>query len=342
MPQHKKKKIDRATEKEAGLKTTGRDRRGDRRPRFVITSVIVAIILIVAGVFYYQSYIAPFQQAVVTVDNKVIRMGYFLKRTKLANTDPITMLQRLANEQIIKIKAPDFILEPTPQDIDTVLHYMASSGNSANVTGNVTANLTESQFKDWYRQQLGTTGLSDAEYKELVRTNLLAYALQQYLAERVPTTVEQVHLNVIVAANSADATKAETRIKGGENFAAVARDISLDTQSKGNGGDVGWVPRGVYPSYDKTIFGLGMGGVSNPMAVNSTTPGGSQYLIFMVSEKAPSREIDDNPLQALKSNALINWLDQEIPSHSITVNYDFNNSNNQAWINWQLAKMSPK
>ncbi len=339
MPQRKEKKIDRAAEREAGLKTTGRDRRGDSRPRFVIASVVVAIILIIAGIFYYQSYVAPFQRPVITVDNTVIRMGYFLNRTKIAGSDPMTMLQQLAYEQIIKLKAPDFVTEPTPSDIDDALLYIASTEN---VTENVTRYLTESEFKGWYRQQLNQTRLSDAEYKDITRTNLLAYSLQQYLDERVPTTGEQVHLNVILVANSADADKAMARIKAGESFAAVAREVSLDTQSKENGGDVGWAPRGVYPSYDQTIFGLGTGGVSDPVAVDPTTPDSSQYLLFMVSEKAPSRQIDDSSMQVLKSNALINWLAQEVSSHSITVNYDFSNSENQAWIDLQLAKMSRK
>jgi hypothetical protein len=337
MLQRKKKKIDRAAEREAGLKTTGRDRRGHRRPRFAIASVVVAIILIIVGIFYYQSYVAPFQRPVITVDNTVINMGYFLKRTKISGDDPTTLLQQLAYEQIVKLKAPDFTTEPTPQDINDTLLYIASTSN--NTAANVTAYLTESEFKKWYREQLNQTGLSDAEYKEITRTNLLAAGLQQYLAERIPTTGEQVHLNVILVANSADADKVMARIKAGESFAAVAREVSLDTQSKESGGDIGWVPRGVL-SYDQTIFGLGIGGVSDPVAVDSTTPDSSQYLLFMVSEKASSREIDENSMQVLKSNALISWLTQEMPSHNIKINYDFNNLENQAWINLQLTKMS--
>ncbi len=117
--------------------------------------------------------------------------------------------------------------------------------------------------------------------------------------------------------------------------------MSLDTQLKNNGGDVGWVPRGVV-GYDDIIFGLAIGTVSDPVAVDATNPSTSQYLLFMVSEKASSRQIDDDPLQALKSNALINWLNQEMPSHNIIINYDFNSSANQAWINWQLSKMAAK
>lgn len=315
-----------------------------KRPIIVAASILLALILVIGGGFYYQSYVAPFQRPVLTVDNTVIRMGYFLKRTKIAGIDLSSMLQQLAYEQIVKLKAPDFIVEPTADDIDNALLYMASSANTTaiageNSTASTSANITESQFKEWYRQQLNQTGLSDAEYKDLLRTNLLASAFQDYLAARLPTTGEQVHLNVIVTANVSDANNAQARIKAGESFADVARQVSLDTQSKENGGDIGWIPHGII-FYDQTVFGLSVGVVSDPLASGPSTPDTSTYLLFMVSEKAASRQIDDNNMQILRASALKNWLTQEIPSHNIKIDYDFNSTENQAWINLQLTKLS--
>jgi len=337
MPKRKKKKNETVVASKAGSRTAGGGRKG-RRAGVFIAAVIIALIPIVAYPIYYQSRVAPFKQPVLTVDNTVIDMGYFLKRAKMAGGNP-TILQQLADEQVVKLMAPAFGIAVTNQEIDNALLYTASTENiTGNLTDNSTARyLTESEFKSWYRQRLNDSGFSDAEYKDMTRTNLLAVKLQQYLAQRVTTTAEQIHLNVIVVANSADAAKAKARIKAGESFAAVAREVSLDTQSKDKGGDIGWIPRGVLP-YDSTTFSLNVGEVSNAVAVNPTTPTTSQYLLFMVSEKAAVRELDDSSTQVLKDRALSNWLAQEEPSHSIIVNYDFNNSANQAWINWQLSK----
>ncbi|MFC2005551.1 peptidylprolyl isomerase [Chloroflexota bacterium] len=334
-----KKKIDRVVEREASSKTTGGEQKG-RRTALITAAVVIALILIVAVPFYYQSRMAPFKQPVLTVNNNVIDMGYYLKRVKLVGSDPITMLQQLANEQIIKLMAPTFGITVTPQEIDNALLYTASTENiTSNVTDNYSGTyLTESEFKTWYRQRLNDNGLSDAEYKELTRTNLLATKLQQYLSQRVPTIAEQIHLNVIVVANSSDAANAKARIQSGESFADVASEVSLDTESKDQGGDIGWLPRGILP-FDNTTFALSVGEVSDAMAVDPTAPGTSQYLLFMVSEKTDVREIDDTSLQVLRSRALSNWLLQEVPSHSIILNYDFNDSANQAWIEWQLSKI---
>ncbi len=335
MSQRKEKKIDR-------LETTRRDR-GSRRKTLVIASVVIAVIMVIVGIFYYFSGDARYSRlTVITVDDTSIKMDYFLRRTKLAGNDPTTMLQQLAIEQIIKQKAPDLVGEPTPSDIDTVLRSIAGSSNSEDVT----ENLTESQFKEWYHQELKASGLSDTEYKDVVRTNLLDYALQQYLAEKVPTVAEQVHLNIIELKTSEDADKAKTRIKAGESFAAVAREVSLDTQTKENGGDDGWVPRGV-TIFDSQIFSLPIGEVSEPVPYYSqtgtTTSDSSNptstpdaYYLLMVSEKASSRQVDENNLEILKSMALYNWLSTEIPLHNIISNVD---SETLAWINLQLAKM---
>ncbi len=326
MSQRKEKKIDR-------LETTRRDR-GSRRKTLVIASVVIAVIMVIVGIFYYFSGDARYSRlTVITVDDTSIKMDYFLRRTKLAGNDPTTMLQQLAIEQIIKQKAPDLVGEPTPSDIDTVLRSIAGSSNSEDVT----ENLTESQFKEWYHQELKASGLSDTEYKDVVRTNLLDYALEQYLAEKVPTLAEQVHLNIIELKTSEDADKAKTRIKAGESFAAVARAVSLNTETKENGGDFGWVPRGV-TIFDSQIFSLSISEVSEPVPYYSqtgaTTP--DAYYLLMVSEKASSRQVDENNLEILKSMALYNWLSTEIPLHNIISNVD---SETLAWINLQLAKM---
>ena len=340
MPKRSKKNIDRIGERKASSETTGSVRNGRRTGVIIIAAVIVALILIIAVPLYYQARMAPFKQPVLTVDKTVIDMSYYLKRAKLAGGDPVTILQQLVDEQIIKIMAPTFGIAVTPEEMDGELLYRASS---ANVTGNVTDNLTgryltESEFNTWYRQQLNVSGLSDTEYKEMTLTNMLAAKLQQYLAQRVPTIAEQVHLSVIVLANSTNATQARARITAGESFAAVARQISLDTQTSDNGGDTGWFPRGVL-AYDNTIFALGVGAVSDAVAVDPTAPDTSQYLLFTVSEKAAAREIDDSTMQVLRSRAFSNWLLHEEQSHNIIVNYDFNNPENQAWINWQLTKV---
>ena len=284
----------------------------------VIVSLVIASIIIGAGIFYYRTYVEPFQKVVLTVDNQTIRRDYFLKRVRMAGGDPTLTLQQLSYEGVIKIVAPQYGITISPADIDEELNKEAAAAAS---------------FQEWYANRLIETELSDYEYREIVRANLLATRLLESLAKDIPTTAEQVHVYTIVTAKTEDASNARTRISKGENFTAVASQISLDSQTKSKGGELGWIPRGVTP-YDDVIFQLAVGQISDPVAVTPASPNTSQYAIFMVSEKDPARTIDTGPLQVLRSRALYNLMLQQMPQH---VKYSYTPAD-KTWVTEQLAK----
>lgn len=289
------------------------------RSNLIIVSLVIASILIGAGIFYYRTYVEPFQKIVLTVDNQTIRRDYFLKRVRMAGGDPTLTLQQLAYEGVIKITAPQYGINISPADINEELNKEATAA---------TAN-----FQEWYTNQLITTELSDYEYREIVRTNLLATHLLESMAKDIPTTAEQVRVYTIVTAKAEDAANARTRITKGENFTAVAVQISLDAQTKPKGGELGWIPRGVTP-FDDVIFPLAVGQVSDPVAIDPAYPDISQYAIFMVSEKDPDRVIDTGPLQILRSRALYSLILQQMPQH---VKYSYTPAD-KAWVTEQLSK----
>jgi hypothetical protein len=74
--------------------------------------------------------------------------------------------------------------------------------------------------------------------------------------------------------------------------------------------------------------------------VDTENPDTSQYLLFMVSEKEASRSISIENFQTIMSDAILSWLSQEVTKHTIKINYDFDDPENQAWINWQLSRMT--
>jgi foldase protein PrsA len=250
------------------------------------------------------------------------------------------MLQSLTNEQLIKLGAPRYGITVTDQDIDQELRRMASG--SENIT------ITEAEFKEWYRRLLNENKLSNSEYRELVRTYLIATRLQGYLAEHMPTAVEQVHLHLIQVATNEEAVKVKDRLKAGESFAALAQELSQDTESKEKGGDFGWVPRDVLPAQiDYAAFNLSTDNVSEPIAYTSdpsSTEAVYVYYLLMVSEKADAREVEAKYLPTLQGLAFQNWLTEESPRHEIAYHglkgggFD---SYTSAWINLQLAKTNP-
>jgi foldase protein PrsA len=337
MPKAKRKKtVDQAPEPTATRLAIKQERKG-KRTTYIIVGLVVAVILIIVGVFYYQTYVAPFRRVIIRVDTVQIRMDYFLQRTRLADSDPMSMLQQLTEEQLIKIGAPRYGVTVTDQDIDQQLRLIASGSDNTTIT--------EAEFKEWYRQRLNESKLSNSEYRELTTIYLMKARLQKYLAENMPTVVEQVHLHLIRVTTQEEALKVKERLKAGESFAALAQELSLDTESKDKGGDVGWVPRGV-TIFDSTAFSLNINEVSDPIPSfgEDVSSGASAYFIIMVSEKADAREVEAKYLPGLLEVAYQNWLNEESKQHEHAwygLDGGAFDSETLAWINWQLAKTNP-
>jgi len=318
--------------KASGSKAIARDRKG-RRTAFIIASVVIVLILVIVGVSLYLS-AAPFRRIIITVDDTSINMDYFLKRTRLTSADPMVMLQRLTNEQLIKIEAPRYGIEVSPEDIDQELRRVASGESET---------ISENEFKEWYRQILNENDLSDSEYKEIVTTILLAARLQEYLGERVPPVAEQVYLHSVLLSTE-DMEKMQEKWGAGEDMDELYSEIWLDKESEGAVEDVGWLPRGILASgFDEVAFSLPIGDVSQPLSYVSDYESEEPfYYLLMVSEKADAREIDEDSLQVLKAKALDDWLVEEAkpPKHKIEwhgLKNGFDSETN-AWIHWQLSK----
>jgi len=343
MSQSGKKKTDnRLVEKTPSSKAVGRDQRG-RRTGFIIASVVIVLILVIIGVFYYLNNVAPLRRTVITVDDTSIRMDYFLKRARLGNVEPMELLGLLAKEQLIKLEAPRYGIGVHPEGINQALRMIARGESES---------ISESEFKAWYRQQLNDSKLSDSEFRDLIATNILAASLHSYLAERVPTVAEQVHLHVILLETYEDAVKTRARWEAGEDFDDLAREVSVYLPFGEQGGDLGWLSRSDLPSglgslaFDR----LSTGNVSDPLICGSNplapaveseySETETYYRLLMVSEKADARELDEDSLQAVRSQALDEWLWEETQFHEIKY-HGFNNgfdSETKEWIDWQLAK----
>jgi peptidyl-prolyl cis-trans isomerase D len=112
------------------------------------------------------------------------------------------------------------------------------------------------------------------------------------------------HILLTVDGNEAEVKvaiqKIEKRIKDGEDFAAIAKEISQDPGSAKNGGDLGWVAKGdMVEAFDKKLFTMKVGEISEPVLSSFG------YHIIKLSEiKSPEvpalEEIKDSLVQELK------------------------------------------
>jgi peptidyl-prolyl cis-trans isomerase D len=138
-----------------------------------------------------------------------------------------------------------------------------------------------SSYYDENKQLYKSEETVDLEYIELKRADLLSQIdvtdsqLQAYYEQekdrfQVP---EERHARHILIASSgddaADEAKAEAvlaRIKGGEDFATVAAEVSDDAGTKDKGGDLGWITRGMLEGpFEDALFAMSPGEVRGPV-----------------------------------------------------------------------------
>jgi peptidyl-prolyl cis-trans isomerase C len=75
---------------------------------------------------------------------------------------------------------------------------------------------------------------------------------------------EEIHARHILLPTEDDAKKALARVKGGEDFAKVANEVSKDTG--GDGGDLGWFTKDrMVPEFSEAAFKLKKGEISDPV-----------------------------------------------------------------------------
>ncbi|MFC2020875.1 peptidylprolyl isomerase [Chloroflexota bacterium] len=344
MSQSRKKRTDKRPVEQAPSSNLQADDRQRRRTGIIVAAVVIVVMAAIIGFFSYQQYVAPYQHKILIVDDIDIRMDYFLKRMKLAgDVDSIEMLTLLTREQIMMLEAPGFGIEAGPEDADEALRAIFQGDSET---------ISESEYKEWYRQRRNETGLSDDEFIEYTATFILRARLQEYLAERMPTVAEQAHLSIILVETYQEAEEAKARWDAGEDFTDLVRELSADNVTRENGGELGWFPRSgvLNPQAEFEAFNLSPGDVSQPIALfgeassaeDEQSPPIVGYYLLMVSERA-TRELDEFNLQAVKSNALEDWLSAEMGNHTIKY-HGFKNgfdSETYAWINWQLAKSQP-
>jgi peptidyl-prolyl cis-trans isomerase C len=93
-------------------------------------------------------------------------------------------------------------------------------------------------------------------------------ALKKYYDEQIGQIKpsEEVRARHILVEGEDDAKKIAARVKGGEDFAKIAKEVSKDTGSGTEGGDLGFFAREqMVPEFANAAFGMKAGEISNPV-----------------------------------------------------------------------------
>ncbi|MGQ9583959.1 MAG: peptidylprolyl isomerase [Anaerolineae bacterium] len=154
------------------------------------------------------------------------------------------------------------------------------------------------QYATW-EKFLQENGLSEAYFERLVEDTLL---IERLSAKHGPgREAEQAHVRHILVETEAEALEITEKLKAGADFGKLAAELSTDTGSKDQGGDLGWFPRGVMvPEFEDAAFSLPVGEVSAPIQSEFG------YHVLEVLERGP-RELDDEAYEQALQQAFMDW-----------------------------------
>ncbi len=145
-------------------------------------------------------------------------------------------------------------------DVDTLIDQIRT---------NIQQNPSGLTIDDAIHSQLGLAGVDAPEFRKfisslvaqrklaetLVTTDTVRLDLTNQMMSQATQKVDQVHAAHILVETEAEANKALERLAQGESFETLAKELSKDTGSGANGGDLGWIQKGqTVPEFDKAIF----------------------------------------------------------------------------------------
>lgn len=177
----------------------------------------------------------------------------------------------------------------------------------------------DSEWQNWLMEN---RFISEREFREASREALLTQRLQQRVIEDADVTVPQVRARHILVETEAEAQQVVQRLNAGEDFVALASEVSIDTTTADSGGALGinggWFVRDdlVVPSLFDKAMELEPGDYSQPI---ETALG---YHIVQTLEKG-QRTANDEERARYGSEQFNAWLQEQVEQADIEsyVNY---------------------
>jgi|TARA_Y100000031_G_scaffold151227_1_gene192070 parvulin-like peptidyl-prolyl isomerase len=222
-----------------------------RRQRIVLAVgiSIAAAVLVILGVGWYTNEYRPLHRTVIKVNDTEFDMNYYIKRLQLHGAGQTVLY-----------------LYGVVDDVETTIVQDELIRQGAMELG-ISVSDSETDVK-----LEGYDSSVSAVLRDAVRSQLLIIKLQDdYFESKVPFYAEQRQVRAMFLESESQAIEVRDRLKSGEEFAELAGELSLESFSQIEKGDLGWRPKDFLTELLGTsvpseyAFGADVGVLSQPL-----------------------------------------------------------------------------
>ena len=191
--------------------------------------VISAVLIVISVGVYQRWYIAeykPLHETVITVNDASFDMNYYINALKYYGQG--TTIQDIQEMYVLA----DGVVTIIEQN-ELIKHGALNLGIS----------ISNQEVDD----ELENRGLPlSKDYRDFFRTEMLVTRLlDEHFEQEVPVSDEQRHIMAMFLESEEQASETRAKLENDEEFTDLAKELSLDSFSKENEGDLGWRPEDV-------------------------------------------------------------------------------------------------
>ena len=274
----------------------------------VVIGLLIGLAMAILGYAFLADYLEtqgrPGSTA-LQVDDTRYRLDHFSNRLRMyvdqnggpGVVDSVTALSQvpilLIREEVVRRFAGEFDVTASEEEI---LEEIATRLG-------ITAD--DETFEVVYQQELDRSGLAELEFRDMIEAAVLQVKLLEMFEAELSPSAESVRYRQILVSEQATADDIKQQIEDGADFAALAAENSLDVATKDEGGEVGWLPRGVLDaSTEELVFAL------EPDEI-TTIPLPEGVMLIEMEEKAEDRKVEEDRRTPLANRAFSEWVEEK-------------------------------
>lgn len=208
-----------------------------------------------------------------------------------------TLVMQEAKSKGVSISSDDL-----QSDIQEMIEEQYGSEDVFNATlqyYGMTREAFEDEWKTYLTAKtilLPTVSVSEEELQAFFRENQDQFNIK-----------ESVKMRQIVTATKEEADDILDQLRNGKDFAALAKEQSIDSYSRSSGGELGWVERGTLTAnLEDAIFALPIDEFGGPI---ETSAG---FLVFQVTHHQEARDVDFSEVRETVSSMVKDRKVQEL------------------------------